>query len=179
VKPKSTPRAEPERGALDLGALVARLRPRLRIELHRHRIPFQDAEDLVQDVLLAALRRWDAIRSPEGWIVGALRRRCALYWRQRRAARVESVEASLLEELSPPLAPRQEREAARWDLARLTRELEPLQRGALWLRFGEGLRSEEVAARLGYSPKGVRKLAYRCLAKVQRRALAARFIPRT
>jgi RNA polymerase sigma factor (sigma-70 family) len=66
-----------------------------------------------------------------------------------------------------------------WDVQSLTSHLEGRHREALWLRFGEGLSSSEVAARLGYSPTSIRKLTYRCLEKVQRRAAAEGLIPRT
>jgi DNA-directed RNA polymerase specialized sigma24 family protein len=40
-------------------------------------------------------------------------------------------------------------------------------RAVLWLRFGLGLSTEEVAARLGYCPASIRKLTLRSLARLR------------
>ncbi len=160
-------------------ALISEMRPRLRGILARYRIPPQDAEDVLQEVLLVAFRKWSTIASREYWLLGVMRLKCALYWRRKRNSRVEACESELLEELSPPLPPGQEQTERSQDLARLMGGLDERQRTAVWLRFGLGLSSQEVASQLGYSPAGVRKLTYRCLEKVQRwAATAATFNPR-
>jgi RNA polymerase sigma-70 factor (ECF subfamily) len=154
------------------------MRPRLRAVLARYSVPPQDAEDVLQEVFVAAWAGRGSILQLEGWLLGALRLKCALYWRKRRNERVQGVEAERLEELSAPLSPRQERDAMRLDVESLTSHLEVRQRAALFLRFGEGLTSREVAAQLGYSPTSIRKLTCRCLEKVQRRAEAEGLIHR-
>lgn len=171
--PTPTPAPESSVDPVEFGALIERMRPRLRPVLARHRIPPQDSEDLLQEVFLAAYRKWHTIAAPESWLLGVLRLQCALYWRRCRSNRVQSVESTLLEELSTPLPPGQEGAEWRWDVERLTGVLEARHRSALWLRFGLGLSSQEIATRLGYSAAGVRKLTYRCLAKVQRWAAEA------
>lgn len=154
----------------DLSALVARIRLRLKAVLARYRIPPQDAEDVLQESFLVALAKWDSILCAESWLLGTLRLKCALYWKRRRTDRLQGMEAEALEELSAPQPPGQEQEERRLDLESLTCELDARHRAALWLRFGEGLRSGEVAAELGFSPTSIRKVTYRCLEKVQRRA---------
>src|SRR5689334_685651 len=81
---------------VDLGDLVESLRPRLRAQFLRSRVPPQDAEDLLPEVLVAALLGWDSIVNPEAWLLGALRLRCALYWRRRRNDKVETVDSARL-----------------------------------------------------------------------------------
>jgi RNA polymerase sigma factor (sigma-70 family) len=165
---ESSPAAAP--APEDLAALVVRIRPRLRAVLARYRIPPQDAEDVLQESFLVALVKWESILCIESWLLGTLRLKCALYWKRRRTDRLQGMEAEALEELCAPLPPQQEHEERRLDLESLTCDLDTRHRAALWLRFGEGLRSHEVATELGFSPTSIRKVTYRCLEKVQRRA---------
>jgi RNA polymerase sigma factor (sigma-70 family) len=159
-----------EAGAETLEDLLERIRPSLKRVLRSYGIPVQDAEDVLQDALLEALRKWDTIRSKDAWLVGAVRFKCSHYWKRQRGARVQAVDLPVLEELAPLQAPEQEHEEVRLDLHRLTRGLAARHRAALWLRFGVGLSSGEIAERLGYCPASVRKLTGRCLARLQREA---------
>ncbi|HEY0514508.1 MAG TPA: sigma-70 family RNA polymerase sigma factor [Thermoanaerobaculia bacterium] len=148
--------------------LLERIRPRLARMLRSYDIPLQDAEDLVQEAFLEALRKWDSIHYKDGWILGALRFKCSDYWKKQRSERVLSVDLPLLEELSPPQPPAQEQQEILLDLRRLTRGLSARQRAILWLRFGLGLSPGEVARRLGYRPSSIRKLAGRSMARLRR-----------
>lgn len=152
---------------------LERIRPQLKRILRRYDIPLQDAEDIVQEALLDALRKWDTIRHKEAWMLGAVRFKCSHYWKRLRSERVLAVDLPVLEELSPPQAPGQEREEIRLDLYNLTRGLDRRHRAILWLRYGLGLSAGEVAERLGYCPSSIRKLAGRCLVRLQRWAAAA------
>jgi RNA polymerase sigma factor (sigma-70 family) len=147
---------------------------RRELQLHCYRIlgSTQDAEDLVQETLLDALRKWEAIRNLEAWLGGTLRFKCAKYWRRQHAEPVLGVDPPVLEELSEPQPPAQELDGALLDLRRLSRGLGKRHRTALWLRFGLGLSTDEVALRLGYCPASVRKLTSRSIARLQRWAAA-------
>lgn len=158
--------------ASDLGPLVQQLRPKLRRILGGFRIPPADADDLLQEVFLAALRSWDAIENREAWMMATLRKCCAGYWRRRRTNLLEGVDSALLEALSSPQPAPQEQAAMAWDLQSLCGILPARHRAVLWLRFGMGLSTEEVAERLGYCPASIRKLAGRSLARL-RSAMAA------
>jgi DNA-directed RNA polymerase specialized sigma24 family protein len=63
------------------------LRQDLRAPLHglfyRYHIPAQDAEDLLQDAMLQAVRSWGEIRQPRQWFLGTVQTLCFRYWRER------------------------------------------------------------------------------------------------
>jgi RNA polymerase sigma factor (sigma-70 family) len=148
--------------------LLEAVRPRLKRLLRSYDIPPEDAEDIVQEALLDALRKWSTIRHKEVWLLGTVRFKCSNYWRRKRGDRVEAFDLPVLEELSLPQAPGQEQREISLDLRSLTRGVDGRHRAALWLRFGLGLSTDEVAQQLGYSSASIRKLTGRCLARLQR-----------
>jgi RNA polymerase sigma factor (sigma-70 family) len=153
--------------ATELEQLVEKLRPRLKRILYGYGIPPHDADDLLQEAFLAVLSKWESIDNKEAWMIGTLRHRCARYWRQRRSNVLEAVDSALLEALSQPQPAPQERAALVWDLESLFLTLSVRHRAVLWLRFGLGLSTEEVADRLGYCPTSIRKLTLRSLARLR------------
>ena len=153
--------------ASELEPLVERLRPRLKRILRGYGIPPHDAEDLLQEAFLAVVRKWDTVDNKEAWIVATLRNACSRYWRNRRASVLEAVDSALLEVLSAPQPAPQEREEMIWDLESLFAVLSARHRAVLWLRFGLGLSTEEVADRLGYCPASIRKLTLRSLERLR------------
>jgi RNA polymerase sigma factor (sigma-70 family) len=153
--------------ATELEPLVERLRPRLKRILRGYSIPPHDAEDLLQEAFLAVLGKWESIDNKEAWVIGTLRNRCARYWRDRRSSVLEAVDSALLEFLSRPQPAPQDRAVLVWDLESLFEILSARHRAVLWLRFGLGLTTEEVAGRLGYCPASIRKLTLRSLARLR------------
>lgn len=147
---------------------LERLRPQLKRVLRSYDVPLEDAEDVLQEAFLDALRKWDTIRYKDAWLLGALRCKCSNYWKKRRSRIIQAVDLSVLEDLSRPQAPEQEHREVVLDLRTLTRGLGERHRAALWLRFGVGLSAGEVARRLGYCPASIRKLTGRSLARLQR-----------
>lgn len=154
--------------------LLAKARPRIKLVLLHYRIPAQDAEDVLQEALMDAIRQWETIRYKQAWLLGALRFKCSHYWKRQKADRLLAVDAPILEELSAPQPPAQERNEVLLDLQSLTRALSKRHRAALWLRFGVGLSTEEVGRKLGYCPSSIRKLTGRCMVRLQRWAAAGR-----
>ena len=148
---------------------LERLRPQLKRILRSYDIPAEDAEDVLQEAFLGALRKWATIRYKDAWLLGALRCKCSNYWKKRRSRIIQAVDLSVLEDLSRPQAPEQEQREVALDLHTLTRGLGERHRAALWLRLRVGLSSREVARRLGYCPSSIRKLTGRSLARLQRR----------
>jgi RNA polymerase sigma factor (sigma-70 family) len=153
--------------AAELEAVVEKLRPRLRRILRGYGIPPHDADDVLQEAFLAMVSKWDSIANKEGWLVGTLRHRCARYWRERQMSVLEPVDVQQLEALCVPQPAPQERAALVWDLESLCEVLSARHRAVLWLRFGLGLSTEEVADRLGYCPASIRKLTLRSLARLR------------
>ncbi len=147
--------------------LLTSAQPALLKVLAFNRIPPEDREDILQDALLAAWRRWSEIQDPKAWLMGTIRHMCAIYWRKRRECPVDPVPPEILVLLSEPQAGEQEARAAASDLNRLLLSLPVRFRRVLVYRYLLGLSVEEVAATLGYQPASVRKVAGRAAARIQ------------
>jgi RNA polymerase sigma factor (sigma-70 family) len=153
-----------------LDEMVRRIRHRLKNVLRNYDIPFQDAEDLLQDSLLDALRKWDAIYNKECWLIGTLRFKCSNYWKRIRTKVPQSLDLPELEELCPPLPPPQEKRDEALDLRHTLSVLDPRHQKVLWLRYAVGFTPEEVADQLGYRHSSVRKLTQRAMLRLRRGA---------
>lgn len=142
-----------------IGTALESLRPSLHRVLRHHRIPPDDAQDLVQRCFLQVLPIWDRIQSKEAYTVTALRFLCIDYWTRRHAERVDFLDPALLLRLSPSEAPTQE-------LPQLVKSLllqlpNPHHRTVLLLRLAYGFTAQQIAERLGISANYVRKLITR------------------
>ncbi len=146
-----------------IGDLLNEVRPEAVKILGRHRIPHQDAEDILQDAFLAYLERQDSIRDPEAWLQGTLRNRCRRYWRERRYKRYVCLDQALENLLGCGRAPAQEEVERRHDVRQVIREVSSVCREAIELRYYRGLSFEDTARRLGYKPSGIYKVMQRCL----------------
>jgi DNA-directed RNA polymerase specialized sigma24 family protein len=104
----------------------------------------------------------------EAWLLGTLRFKCAMYWKRQRADRLQAMDPLALQDLCEPDLPAQERNEVLLDLRRLTRGLGQRHRAVLWLRYGLGMSTSEVARCLGYCPASVRKLTSRARVKLGR-----------
>lgn len=144
-------------------ALLDQLRPQATRILARHRIPHEDAEDLLQETFFALAFKWDGLRNPAAWLLSTLRNRCLIYWRHQRESRLEAVDAPRLEALAGSQAPPQERTDLRHDLNVAFARLPEPYRDVLRLRYGLGWQSAEVAEKLGYESDGMRRLTSECL----------------
>jgi RNA polymerase sigma factor (sigma-70 family) len=160
-----------------LDEMVRRMRHRLKLVLRSYDIPFQDAEDLLQDSLLEALRKWDSIYNRECWLLGTLRFKCSNYWKRIRTKIPQSMDLPDLEELCEPLPPPQEKVDEAFDLRHTLSGLDPRHRRALWLRFAMGFTPQEVADQLGYSHSSVRKLTHRAVLRLRREANLSEALP--
>jgi len=140
------------------------LRPRLRRVFAHHRIPPEDAEDILQQTLLAYLYKRDSVQDFERWLLAAVRKRCLMYWRGRRRRFYTAIDAAILDELAEQGVPRQHQADFQRDLGRVVTGLTRKCRNLLQLRFGLGYDPPEAARRLGYQPSGIYKTLERCLA---------------
>lgn len=122
-----------------------------------------DAEDLLQDTLLATQRHADTIATmtaPTAYLRRALVN--TFLSGRRRAARRPRLVALATEPPAPPTVP--ERLGAVWQhLAALP----PKQRATLVLRYYAGMPDHEIAATLGSSESTVRSNAARALATLR------------
>ncbi|HXO21752.1 MAG TPA: sigma-70 family RNA polymerase sigma factor [Thermoanaerobaculia bacterium] len=157
-------------GPASIEELLQELRPKIRRLFASYRIPHHDAEDILQESLLATFLNWGTIRSKEGWLLVTLRHKCSVYWREKRGSKVQAVDPPILEHLAEPLPAPQERAEMVWDLNRLVVGMEARHRALLRLRYGLGLSTGEVAERLGYNVSSVRKLSCRSVARLQKKA---------
>ena len=113
------------------------------------RVPAGDAEDLVQDVFLKAMRSLAGLRAPESfgaWLAGIARNRANDFHRRRRPA------GPLPDEVAgrnPPTSDAREALEA-------IRGLPEAYRESLLMRLVEGMTGPEIAARLGLTPGSVR-----------------------
>ena len=152
---------------------LKRVEPRLKRVLATYRIPTDDAEDVLQQTLLALIYQWERVRDPECWLIGTLKRHCLMYWRTNRRRIYSTVDSTILEWLSEPVAPSQEKSDLLCDLENLLGRLPSRCRSLLHLRFQLGYEPVEVARRLGYRASSIGKITTRCLAALSRELLAA------
>jgi RNA polymerase sigma factor (sigma-70 family) len=146
-----------------LDGFLRQVRPRLRALFSHYKIPPQDTEDILQQALLALVYRPERVRDPEAWLVGTLRNKCLLYWREKRRKLYESVDTAVLESMAEPLPPDQEEADLRQDLASALETLPERCRSLLALRYRLGYEPPELAERLGYRPSSISKITTRCL----------------
>ena len=163
--------------AVSLDDLLQKVEPRMKRMLSVFRIPAEDAEDVVQQTLLALLYQLDKVRDPECWVLGTLRRHCLMYWRKHRRRLYSAVDTAILEWLSRPVAPAQEHADLLADLESVINRLPPRCRSVLKLRFRLGYEPPEVAEKLGYRASSIGKITTRCLAALSREMLAAGMTP--
>jgi RNA polymerase sigma factor (sigma-70 family) len=163
---------DPTIAETSLETFLKRIWPRLKASFARYRIPPQDTEDILQQALLALVHQRPGIRDPEAWLLGTVRNKCLLYWRDQRRRLYDAVDAAALECMAEPTAPAQEWSDFRHDLNNAIGQLPERCRSLLSLRYSQGYEPSEVAARLGYSPASISKISTRCLAALTRQLAA-------
>jgi RNA polymerase sigma factor (sigma-70 family) len=156
-----------------LEGFLKQVRPRLKSVFTRYRIPAQDTEDILQQALMALVYRGEGVRDPEAWLLGTVRNKCLLYWREHRRKLYESVDAAVLEAVAEPVGPDQERSHLRHDLAQALERLPERCRSLLWMRYRQELDPPELAEKMGYSPSSIGKVTTRCLAALTRHLLGS------
>jgi RNA polymerase sigma factor (sigma-70 family) len=164
---------EPTENAASFEEFLKQVEPRLKRLLSTYRIPSEDADDVLQQSLLALIYQWERVRDPESWLFGTVRRHCLMYWRTHRRRIYSAVDATLLEWLSQPMAPSQDREGLLCDLESLIDRLPPRCRSLLRLRFRLGYEPAEVARMLGYRDSSIGKITTRCVTALTREMLAS------
>ena len=113
------------------------------------RVPAGDADDLVQDVFLAALEKLPSLREAQafgGWLAMIARNRAADFHRRRRP----------VEPLPDTLAHRDPERAEAERVLAVIRDLPETYRETLVLRLVEGMSGQEISDRVGLTPASVR-----------------------
>jgi RNA polymerase sigma factor (sigma-70 family) len=163
----AAPREPPSDSPATVEELVRELRPKIRRLFANYRVPHSDAEDILQDALLATFLNWGEIRCKQGWLLVTLRHKCSVYWREKRYGRIQAVDPPALDALAPSLPAPQERAEMHWDLDRAAADLDRRHRQLLRLRYALGCSTIEIAERLGYEIASIRKLSCRSVDRLQ------------
>lgn len=136
-------------------------------ELVRRLVGEQDADDVVQQVWVAALER-----PPRGSVAAwcaAVARRCAMRWRRDRVRRAQREGAATRKDDLPSPAELMQRLEAQRLVARLVAELDEPFRAAILLRFAEGMTPAAIARHLSVPTATVRTRIHRGLERVRQR----------
>jgi RNA polymerase sigma factor (sigma-70 family) len=155
---------------------MAEVEPKLKRLMNTYRIPNEHREDILQSSLLALLYQWERVHDHESWLFGTVKRYCLIYWRTNRRRIYSAVDATILEWLSNPTAPSQERSDLLRDLESLIDRLPLRCRTLLRLRFRLGYEPQEVADKLGYSASSIGKITNRCLTALSKELLASELV---
>lgn len=113
------------------------------------RVPFDEVDDLVQDVFLMAFKRIHTLREAGafgGWLAMIARNRAVDFYRRKRET----------EELPENLARRNSVAPEAAEALRLIRTMPDAYRETLVLRLVEGMTGPEIAERTGLTPASVR-----------------------
>jgi RNA polymerase sigma factor (sigma-70 family) len=167
---------ERQNASASISEVLVKVRPALERVLGSYDVPPEDAEDVLQDTYLTLLYKWEKVQCPEAWLIGTLRKKCIMYWRKRRKRIIDAMDAAILELLSEPERPSQERQDLSRDFDRVLCRLPERCQKLLRLRYGLGLGPSEVAERMGYQPSSIRKITSRCLTVLSRELAAVGFL---
>lgn len=144
---------------LSLEEVLEQAAPYIAWMLGKYRIPEQEREDVLAVAVLAAVRCWGEIRSPQSWLIGTLRHECLQYWRRRRRRPELGMESWQLEKVGGSSSPQPWR---RVDLERALSRLEPRRQRVFREVYEEGWSCGEAAERGGYKSSGGSKIVERC-----------------
>lgn len=129
-----------------------------------------DADDVAQEVFLAAYRNLAQLRQPEhfaGWLLGIARTKLRMHFRRLGRSRVAP--DGELDRFAAPAEEHPDHE-----LGALLRGLPDDVRAVLLLRFIDGLSYREIAARLGMPAGTVGTILHRACARLRRRTATRR-----
>jgi RNA polymerase sigma-70 factor (ECF subfamily) len=113
------------------------------------RVPAKDAEDILQDVFVVAMRRIDSLRDEErlgGWLMTIARNRATDFWRRHKATEVIDEQLEDEAKRGPEVA----------EALRAIRKLPDTYRETLIMRLVEGMTGPEIAERTGMTHGSVR-----------------------
>jgi len=118
------------------------------------RVPYGEAEDLVQEVFLKAFSRMSSLRDPErfsGWLATITRNHAARFHQRRRPTQPLPDDLMITES-----RPDHERRTEALKILGVIRSLPEAYRETLVLRLVEGLTGPQIAAQTGLTAGSVR-----------------------
>ena len=125
------------------------------------------AEDLLQEALIALAERWEKVEHPDAFVRKVIYRQRISWWRKsRRETVVEFVPDTGVGDGA-------ERRAREAEVHDVLRTLPPRQRAALVLRYFEDLTEAQAAEVMGIAVGTVKSLSHQAIARM-REELAAR-----
>jgi len=135
-----------------------------------------EADDLAQDVFVAACRHIESFRADgnfSGWLYGIARNKVADFWRRQHPTETFEERHAGIDARSPSLIHEESDRAAQvW--AEVFARLPETQAAALWLRIQEEMHLEEIASALDVTLSNAKVLLFRA-----RQTLAAHWNSRT
>lgn len=120
------------------------------------RVPYSEAEDLVQEVFVTAFQKIRSLREPKafgGWLA-AITRRCAIDFHRATIRRRTADQESASDAYSAP-------DADAFHVLQAIQTLPEAYREALILRLVSGMSGPEIAERIGLTPDSVRVNLFR------------------
>lgn len=131
------------------------------------RVSFGDAEDLLQDVFLAAFQRLSTLRAPgafAAWLMAIARHRATDFHRRPAPEQMTDDVADRRSNVDPGAL----------GVLRAIQSLPPAYRETLVLRLVEGMTGEEIARRTGLTPASVRVNLHRGMKRLRERLASSR-----
>jgi RNA polymerase sigma-70 factor, ECF subfamily len=128
------------------------------------RVPYGEAEDLVQDVFVIAFQKIALLREPKalgGWLAAIARRSATDYHRAAFRENAAKREAAQGQSTEP--------EADAFHVLQAIQTLPEAYREALILRLVAGLSGPEIAERIGLTPDSVRVNLFRGMKMLRER----------
>lgn len=131
----------------------------LYVARRRFRVPFGDAESLIQEVFLSYLSASSEVRDVRAWLLGAISNASRHYWRSR--GRTESLPDDLHKQSDPRSVA--EKLANTLTVRDTLAHLHEKCRETLRLKYFEGCSAAEVAKELDTTNRYAEKLIHNCL----------------
>ena len=126
------------------------------------RVPYDEAQDVVQEVFLSAYKNIDTLRNTSAagaWLARIARNHAAGFYRQARPT----------EELSEEIRGRSSQHAEAGEILGAIRLMPETYRETLVLRLVEGMTGAEIAERTGLTPESVRVNLHRGMEQLRQR----------
>lgn len=119
-----------------LDKVLRRVQPQLRSMLARYSIPPKEAETLLRDVFLTFAYKRESVGLEDRWLLRNLRRRCILFWKDRKWQLYTRLDSALQQTLEDSLHDEQRRAAIVDELEMVLSSLPGPCRAFLRQRYG-------------------------------------------